>query len=113
MDESRPELNSGIEQDLRNHSSRTRNGVFRPRSKPSPAWLAVITAGVCLAVGGLCFTAYAYFTKTFLFAPTPQNLIEDSAAPDTLMVDRADYPRWDASTATQPLGLAFFSRLHR
>lgn len=96
--------------------------------KHSQAVQLAIAAAVIVVVAAGCVAAYAYFTKSWFFKPAAAAPAQTSAAasasaststsvqkqtPPIVMpataplFTTANYPRVDASTATQPLALAF------
>jgi ABC-type phosphate transport system, periplasmic component len=64
----------------------------------------IIMVASCLVIVFLCFIGYMYATKTLLFKEKEK---ETKISTDAIISEK-DYPRWDASTATQPLALAFY-----
>lgn len=64
----------------------------------------IIMFASCIIIVVLCFVGYMYATKTLLFKETDKN----TKISDEPIIKESDYPRWDTSTATQPLALAFY-----
>lgn len=64
----------------------------------------VIMIVSCLIIVVLCFIGYMYSTKTLLFKESAK----ETKIVDEPIIKESDYPRWDTSTATQPLALAFY-----
>jgi phosphate transport system substrate-binding protein len=70
--------------------------------------LIILIAGVVVVVLA-CVFAYFYFTKSWIFEEgvAGENQQEEQISGEPIFAAE-DYPRFDASTATQPLALAFF-----
>lgn len=58
----------------------------------------------CLLIALLCLFIYMYATKSLLFKENNNESKKDVE----FIISEKDYPRWDSSTATQPLALAFY-----
>lgn len=57
----------------------------------------------CLIITILCSVGYMYATKTLIFKNSKEIKISNNP-----IISEEDYPRWDTSTATQPLAIAIY-----
>jgi ABC-type phosphate transport system, periplasmic component len=74
-----------------------------PTKKRVEKSLFIVAIGAIVILLG-CATAYMYFTKSGLFAKSSEDDVAISSDP---IFTIGDYPKIDASTATQPLAIAF------
>jgi phosphate transport system substrate-binding protein len=77
--------------------------------KKIPKNLIILIAAIILTLL-LCALAYFFFTKTWIFSEsssTPEPTQEEPISTDPIFAPDT-YPKFDASTATQPLALAFY-----